>query len=406
MKNTEMVLIAAVIVLAAVVTVQTTNSNIVAHDSTLAITQGPQGPAGPQGIPGPQGTAGPPGTIAETATVDASLTLIFKKVENSVVQITSKVSSVDNSIIINGEPLQSQSTRLGSGFVYDKDGRIITNNHVVEGSKTVNVTFVDGNTYTAKIVGTDPDNDIAVIQIIDNFSDEVVTPLTFGDSSQLEVGQQVIAIGNPFGLSDTMTHGIVSQIGRLLPNENVGFSIPDVIQVDAPINPGNSGGPLLNMQGKVIGMNTAIKTNTGDFSGIGFAIPSNSILRIVPGLIKDGKYSHPWLGIAGTSMNPDVALANGLPRNYKGVVIDKIVKDGPTDKAGIIPATLDQNNIPHGGDIITAVDGHSIKTIYDIISYMDGHKSVGDKVVLTINRMGKTMDLTVLLQARPSSSTS
>lgn len=403
MKKTEMVLIAVVIVLAALVTIQTTNSNIVAHDSTLAITQGSQGPAGPQGIPGPQGPVGPPGTAGETATVDASLTSIFKKVENSVVQITSKVSSIDNSVIINGQPLQSQSTRLGSGFLYDKDGRIITNNHVVEGSKTVNVTFVDGNTYTAKVVGTDPDNDIAVIQIMDNFSDENLTPLTFGDSSQLEVGQQVIAIGNPFGLSDTMTHGIVSQTGRLLPNENVGFSIPDVIQVDAPINPGNSGGPLLNMQGEVIGMNTAIKTNTGDFSGIGFAIPSNSILRIIPELIKDGKYSHPWLGIAGTSMNPDVALANGLVRNYKGVVVDQVIKNGPADKAGLTPAAWDNNNVLHGGDIITAIDSHPIKTIYDIIAYVDEQKSVGDKVVLTINRMGKTIDLTLILQARPSS---
>jgi S1-C subfamily serine protease len=365
--------------------------------------QGPQGPAGPQGIQGPQGPAGPPGTAVETANGDSSFTSIFKKVGNSVVQITSKVSSVDNNIIINGSPLQSQSTRLGSGFVYDKDGRIITNNHVVEGSKTVNVTFVDGNTYTAKVVGTDPNNDIAVIQIIDNFSDEAVTPLTFGDSSQLQVGQQVIAIGNPFGLSDTMTHGIISQTGRLLPNENVGFSMPDIIQVDAPINPGNSGGPLLNMQGEVIGMNTAINTNTGEFSGVGFAIPSNSILRVVPQLIKTGTYSHPWLGIAGTSLSPDVALVNSLPRNYKGVMIDTVVKNGPADKAGIIPATLDQNNIPHGGDIITAVDGHPVKTIYDIISYMDDQKSVGDKVVLTINRMGKTMDLTVLLQIRPSS---
>jgi len=393
-------------VLAAIVTIQSTNSNPLTNNSTLAITQGPQGPAGPQGPVGPQGPAGPPGSPGQTAAGDSDLTSIFKKVENSVVQITSKVSTVDNSIIINGTPLQSQSTRLGSGFVYDKDGRIITNNHVVEGSKTVNVTFVDGNTYTAKVIGTDPDNDIAVIQIIDNFSDENLIPLAFGNSSQLQVGQQVIAIGNPFGLSDTMTHGIVSQTGRLLPNENVGFSIPDVIQVDAPINPGNSGGPLLNMQGEVIGMNTAIKTNTGDFSGIGFAIPSNSILRITPQLIKNGTYSHPWLGIAGTSMSPDVALANSLPRNYKGVIVDKVVKDGPAEKAGITPATLDENNIPHGGDIITAVDGHPIKTIYDIIAYMDEQKSVGDKVVLTINRMGKTVDVTVLLQSRPSTSSS
>jgi S1-C subfamily serine protease len=403
MKTTEIVLIAVIIILAATVTVQLTNSDIIKNDSTLAISQGPPGPTGPQGpqgIPGPQG---PPGTLSQTSG-ESSLTTLFKKVENSVVQITSKVSNVDNSIIVNGNPLESQSTRLGSGFVYDTEGRIITNNHVVEGSKTVNVTFVDGNTYTAKVVGTDPDNDIAVIQIIDSFSDETLTPLVFDDATQLQVGQQVIAIGNPFGLSDTMTHGIVSQTGRLLPNQNAGFSIPDVIQVDAPINPGNSGGPLLDMEGKVIGMNTAITTSTGEFSGVGFAIPSNSILRVAPQLIKTGTYSHPWLGIAGTSMNPDVALANGLERNYKGVIVDKVVKDGPADKAGLTPATLDQNNVPHGGDIITAVDGHPIKTIDEIISYMDEQKSVGDKVVLTINRMNKNMDLTILLQARPSSS--
>ncbi len=399
----EMVLIAAVIVLAAVVTIESTGNPLT--NNSLAITQGsqgPPGPQGPQGIPGPQGPAGSPGSSSQTATGDADLTAIFKKVENSVVQITSKVSTVDNSVIINGSPLQSQSTRLGSGFVYDKEGRIITNNHVVEGSKTVNVTFEDGNTYTAKVIGTDPDNDIAVIQIIDNFSDENLTPLSFGDSSQLQVGQQVIAIGNPFGLSDTMTHGIVSQVGRLLPNGNVGFSIPDVIQVDAPINPGNSGGPLLNIQGEVIGMNTAINTNTGEFSGVGFAIPSSSIQRVAPQLIKNGSYNHPWLGIAGTSMNPDVALANGLARNYKGVVVDQVVKDGPAYKAGLIPSTLDDNNVPHGGDIITAVDGHPIKTIYDIIAYVDEQKSVGDKVDLTINRLGKTMDLTLVLQARPA----
>jgi S1-C subfamily serine protease len=399
-----MVLIAAVIVLAAIVTIESTSNPIT--NNSLAITQGsqgPPGPQGPQGIPGPQGPAGASGSSSQTATGDSDLTSIFKKVENSVVQITSKVSTVDNSVIINGSPLQSQSTRLGSGFVYDKEGHIITNNHVVEGSKTVNVTFEDGNTYTAKVVGTDPDNDIAVIQIIDNFSDEKLTPLTFGNSSQLQVGQQVIAIGNPFGLSDTMTHGIISQVGRLLPNQNVGFSIPDVIQVDAPINPGNSGGPLLNMKGEVIGMNTAINSNTGEFSGVGFAIPSSSIQRVVPQLIKNGSYIHPWLGIAGTSMNPDVALANGLPRNYKGVVVDQVVKDGPAYKAGLIPSTLDDNNVPHGGDIITAVDGHPVKTIYDVIAYVDEQKSVGDKVDLTINRLGKTMDLTLTLQARPTS---
>lgn len=402
MKKFEAVLICIIIVLSVTVIVQFSNGRTLNEISQATV----QGPAGPQGPPGPVGPQGPPGPLASsTLTMDSTLTHIFKKVENSVVQITSKVSAVDNSIIINGQPLASQSTRLGSGFVYDKDGRIITNNHVVEGSKTVNVSFVDGNTYTAKVVGTDPGNDIAVIQIIDNFSDESLTPLTLGNSSELDVGQQVIAIGNPFGLSDTMTTGIISQVGRLLPNENAaGFSIPDVIQVDAAINPGNSGGPLLDLNGQVVGMNTAIRTSTGDFAGIGFAVPSNAINKIVPVLIKDGNYSHPYLGISGRSLDPDVALANGLPRNFKGVLIEKIVRGGPADKAGITPSTPDQNNISHGGDIITAIDGHQVKTIYDVIAYLDEQKNVGDKVMVSVNRLGKSIDLTATLEARPSPS--
>ncbi len=256
------------------------------------------------------------------------------------------------------------------------------------------------------MVGTDPDNDLAVIQITDNFSDEKLVPPPLGDSSQLEVGQQIIAIGNPFGLSDSMTIGIVSALGRLLPNEKVGFSIPDIIQVDAAINPGNSGGPLLNSQGEVIGINTAISTSTGEFAGVGFAIPSDTVKRIVPVLIKDGVYQHPYLGIAGRSMDPDVALANNLPQNFKGVMVEKVVQGGPADRAGLVAATLDNNNIPRGGDIITAIDDHPIKTIYDVIAYLDDEKTVGNKVVLTIDRAGKSMDLTATLVARPSSSSS
>ena len=397
MKKFEVILIGIIIALSVTVLVQFSNGKTLNEISQATV----QGPIGPQGPPGPPGPPGPSGT-SNGLTTDSALTHIFKNVQNSVVQITSKVTSVDNSIIINGQPFQSQSTRLGSGFVFDKDGRIITNNHVVEGSKTVNVSFVDGNTYTAKVVGTDPDNDIAVIQIIDNFSDETLTPVTLGNSSALEVGQQVIAIGNPFGLSDTMTTGIISQIGRLLPNDNaLGFSIPDVIQVDAAINPGNSGGPLLDLNGQVIGMNTAIKTTTGDFAGIGFAVPSNSINRIAPALIKNGNYTHAYLGISGRTLEPDISLANGLPRNFKGVLIESIIKGGPADKAGIIPATPDQNNIPHGGDIITALDGHPVKTIYDVIVYLDEQKNVGDKVVVTVNRLGKSIDLNAALGARP-----
>ncbi len=333
-----------------------------------------------------------------------NLTEIFKNTESSVVQITSTVSTVDSSIIINGSPLQGQSTRLGSGFIYDTNGDIITNNHVVDGSKTVNVTFVDGNTFTARVIGTDPYSDIAVIRIIDNFTDERLVPLVLANSSQLEVGQEVAAIGNPYGLSDTMTHGIVSQVGRLLNEQSSGgFSIPNVIQTDAAINPGNSGGPLLDMRGEVIGMNTAIKTTSGAFSGIGFAIPSSDISRIVPYLIKDGSYKHPWLGISGAGVNPEFANLHGLPRNYHGVIVEQVVSGGPAQKAGLEGANVDQNNrVTNKPDIIIAVDGHPVKTIYDIISYLDEHKSVGDKIVLTVNRSGKIMDLDAILQARPN----
>ncbi len=328
----------------------------------------------------------------------AALNQVFKKAGGSVVQITSSVKTVIPNIIINGNPLESQSTRLGSGFVYDTQGRIITNNHVVDGSKTVDVTFVDGNTYSAKVVATDAFSDIAVLQITDDFSSEHLTPLPLGDSSRLQVGQQVIAIGNPFGLSDTMTTGIVSQVGRLLPNEEMGFSIPNVIQTDAAINPGNSGGPLLDLQGNVVGVNTAISSNTGEFSGIGFAIPSNAVARIVPHLIQDGKYDHPWLGIAGTSLTPDLAEKIGLPRDFKGVAIASVTPGGPADKAGIIGTT--RNDIP-AGDVVTAIDGHAVKRIEDIIFYIEEHASVGDRVTITVYRDGHSQDLTATLQARP-----
>jgi S1-C subfamily serine protease len=330
------------------------------------------------------------------------LTTIFKNVENSVVQITSKVTTVNPYVIINGNPLESQSTRLGSGFVYDRTGHIITNNHVVEGSKTVDVRFVDGNIYSAEVIGTDTYNDIAVLKIIDDFSDEQQVPVVFADSSKLEVGQQVIAIGNPHGLSSTMTTGIVSQIGRLLPNKDVGYSIANVIQTDAAINPGNSGGPLLDMYGQVIGMNTAIQSQTGEFSGIGFAVPSNTITRIVPSLIESGKYSHPWLGVAGAGLTPDIAKQLGFEKNYKGVVITTIVDDSPADKAGLQEATYNINRELKGADIIIAMDGHEIRDIDDLIIYLAENKSVGDSVVLQVNRNNNLIELTAILQERPT----
>jgi S1-C subfamily serine protease len=325
-------------------------------------------------------------------------------VENSVVQVTSKVSNPNIQIIINGNPLESQSTRLGSGFVFDNQGHIITNYHVVGNAKTVDVAFVDGNSYNAKVIGTDPFSDIAVIQITEDFSAENVVPLAIANSSSLEVGQQIVAIGNPFGLSDTMTTGIVSQMGRLLPNPGTNFSTPNTIQTDAAINPGNSGGPLLNMQGQVVGINTAISSATGEFSGIGFAVPSSVIIREAQGLIKNGCYNHSWLGIAGGAITPDIAQSAGLPRNYKGVVVASVQSGSPAEKAGLKGVTQnDVSNSQQIGDIITGIDGRPLRSMDDLINYVDLHKSVGDNVMLTVNRHDQIMNLNLVLQARPPS---
>jgi S1-C subfamily serine protease len=328
---------------------------------------------------------------------------VFKRVENSVVQITSTRSDPNQITIINGVPSTGRSTALGSGFVYDNQGHIITNHHVIDGATTADVTFTDGNTYSAKVIGNDPDSDIAVLQITDNFSEEKVMPLPIANSSSLRPGDQLIAIGNPFGLSGTITTGIVSGEGRLLPNPDTGFSISNIIQTDAPINPGNSGGPLLNTQGQVVGMNTAILSRTGSYSGVGFAIPSNTIAKEVPLLIKGGTYVHPWLGIAGGKITPDIAQSAGLPRNYRGVVVGSVQPGSPADKAGLQAMTQDMSGSnTHIGDIITSIDGHPTRQIDDIINYIDSNKNVGDNVKLTINRNGQTTDITATLQARPN----
>jgi S1-C subfamily serine protease len=330
-----------------------------------------------------------------------SLNTIFKEVENSVVQVTSKIP-VNNTM--NSQT--RNATALGSGFLYDKQGHIITNAHVVGEAKIVDVAFIDGNRYTAKVVGTDIYSDLAAVQIIDNATQRL-KPLVIGNSSKLEVGDPVIAIGNPFGLSDTMTIGIVSQGGRLLPSSaGLGFSIPGAIQTDAQINPGNSGGPLLNIQGQVIGINTAaISASTqGGFSGVGLAIPSTTVLRIVPTLIEKGYYAHPYVGLTLITLTSDLAqtINGSLPTNFKGVYVDLIKKDGPADKAGIHGSTIDQYSMKHGGDIIIAVDGHTVTRSEDLISYIDDHKSVGDSVIFTVHRNGHALNLKTTLSTRPS----
>ncbi len=327
---------------------------------------------------------------------DLSLPELFKKVENSVVQITVRAASAG---ILGGS-----GEALGSGFVYDTDGRIITNNHVVQGATKITVTFLDGTVYRADLVGADPYADLAVIKVV--APKEKLVPLPLGDSFKLEVGDQIAAIGNPFGLSGSMTTGIISQLGRLLPLlEAGGFSIPDVIQTDAAINPGNSGGPLLNLRGEVVGVNSAIRSSTGEFSGIGFAIPSNTVKKIVPALINDHVYKHPWLGVSGRDVTPEIADALGL-KEARGFLVIDIVADSPSAKYGIKGGdrlvTLDRQQIRLGGDVIVGIDKVDVRKIDDILVYLERNKSVGDQVQLTVIRDSKTMKLSVTLGERPS----
>jgi S1-C subfamily serine protease len=341
-----------------------------------------------------------------TSTASASPTpnTIFKQVENSVVQITSKVPPIPSNNPQN--PQAPNTTALGSGFIYDKLGRIITNNHVVGNAKIVDVTFVDGNRYTAKVVGRDIYSDIAVLQVIENITQQPLKPLVIGNSSKLEVGDPVIAIGHPFGLDNTMTAGIIGQTRYLLSIPELGVFTPDVIQTDAAINPGNSGGPLLDMKGQVIGINIGRigpVGSPGPYPGLTVAVPFSTIKRIVPTLIEKGIYVHPYIGLAGATLTSDLAeTINGLPRNFKGILVNSIVKDGPADKAGVQASTIDKYSNTHGGDVITAIDGHAVVRIEDLISYIEEHKFVGNSMTLTIYRNGQMLDLKATLQGRPS----
>lgn len=336
----------------------------------------------------------------------SALVDIFKRVENSVVQVTTTRSDPTQLVILNGVPSTGRNTALGSGFVLDKQGHILTNNHVVDGATKADITFVDGNTYSAKVVGRDPFGDLAVLQITDNFSDEKLFPLPIVNSSGVQVGEQLIAIGNPFGLSASMTTGIVSQIGRLLPDSQTSYAIPNTIQTDAAINPGNSGGPLLNMKGQVIGMNTAIFSSTGAYSGVGFAIPSESIIRELSSLISTGTYEHPWLGLAGGKIPTSLIRNLGLSPNSKGVFVTSVQDGGPAAKAGLKGIVQDDNGvITNIGDVITAIDNHPVRQIDDIINYIEQHKKIGDDVKLTVERSGTNMDLSVHLEQRPTTQT-
>ncbi|MDE1844391.1 MAG: trypsin-like peptidase domain-containing protein [Thaumarchaeota archaeon] len=323
-----------------------------------------------------------------------SLADLFSKSQDGVVQIIVRKTG-DN----------ASDRAIGSGIVYDLGGHIITSNHVVEDYQKIRVVFHDGQSYSAKVSGTDRFADLAVIKV--DADPQALHPLPLGDSSKLRIGDQVTAIGSPFGLSGSMTSGIVSQLGRILNPPNLqSFSIPNVIQTDAAINPGNSGGPLLNNHGEVIGINTAIQTETGEFSGVGFAIPSNTMKKIVPVLIQTGHYKHPWLGVSGISVDPDLADSLSLPA-HSGFLIENIVSDSPASKAGLHASNqtkiVDGIKYKFGGDIIIGVDNTQVTKLEDLLNYLQDYKSAGDNMIMHIVRDNKTMDVTLTLQERPYS---
>lgn len=302
----------------------------------------------------------------------------------------------------------------GSGFVFDGEGHVVTNQHVIQGASQVEVAFASGFRAYGTVIGSDNYADIAVIRV-DAPADQI-HPLPVGDSSTLSVGEQVVAIGNPFGLSGTMTLGIVSALGRTQtaqvdPESGASFSTADIIQTDAAINPGNSGGPLFNLQGEVVGVNQSIRTDvfnstTGNAvnSGVGFSISINLVKRIVPYLIRDGNYEYPYLGISSTRDGLTLEQIEALGLNtFTGAYVTEVVPGGPADQAGIRGGSQTTNleRLQAGGDVITAIDGQPVATFDALLGYLTTHKSPGETVVLTILRDGQTMDVTVTLGTRP-----
>ena len=328
----------------------------------------------------------------------AILNTIFNKTQDSVVQITRTVPQTG--VVI--DPSQENRTALGSGFLFDREGHIVTNSHVVGDSEIVDVTFTNGDRSRANVTAVDPYTDVAVLSIIESENNTIqqakeLEPIPTGNSSALVVGDQVIAIGNPYGLAGTMTTGIVSQVGRLVPAPDVEFSVPDVIQTDAAINPGNSGGPLLNLRGEVVGINFAALQQ-----GLGFAIPINLIQKAVPVLIEKGNYTHPYLGFSGTTLTSDLAATiENIPPGVKGVYVNTLVEGGPADKAGLQGVTIDQYGRKHGGDVIVGVDGDNIREFEQLVSYLGANTVPGDNIVLDVIRNGTDIELNAIMGERP-----
>lgn len=344
----------------------------------------------------PQPPAEPRATLEAVPTLPADTDTDLATFERSLVQIYEEAITGAVTIGVIGE----RGFGAGSGFIIDDQGHIVTNHHVVLAAEEIIVTFYNGLEARADVIGTDPFSDLAVIKV--EQLPEGTRPLPIADSDTVRPGQQAIAIGNPFGEEGTMTTGIVSAVGRTIPSLAPQFGIPLAIQTDAAINPGNSGGPLLNSAGQVIGVNSQIESRTGAFAGVGFAVPSNIVRRVVPFLISEGRYQWPWLGISGISMS--LALADELEVAVeRGAYVVEVIPDTPADRAGLQGAELqvrDGIQVPIGGDIIIAADDEQIDSWDDLLSHV-ALAQVGETVNLTVLRDGEQIIVPVELTARP-----
>lgn len=337
---------------------------------------------------------------------------LYDRVNPAVVNIQVRLS---NGFGSNGapdepsDPEQPFASAQGSGFLYDDQGHFVTNFHVVDSVEQISVVFSDGLILGGELIGADPDSDLAVVLVEDTPSE--ITPLLLADTGVIRVGEQVVAIGNPFGLQGTMTTGIISALGRTLPSQAVAigggrFNIPNVIQTDAAINPGNSGGPLLNLAGEVVGVNTAIASSDRQFSGVGYAVPANTVARIIPELIENGRFRHPYLGIAGVDVSPNIREAMALEPQQRGVLIIDVTVNGPADDADLVGSSteVDSNGstILIGGDIIIRIDEQAVGDFDDLISYLSESTIVGQTVELALLRGGETITVEVVLGERPT----
>jgi S1-C subfamily serine protease len=357
-----------------------------------------QNPPTTGSVPTPVPTDEPPVRNLSPINQEQTLIELYRRANPAVVNVTTFMAEAKPDAPGNG-------VGQGSGFLYDSQGRVVTNNHVVENATRVEVTFSDGTTQEARILGVDPDSDLAVLEV--DIAPSGIQPLSLGDSDAMQVGETVAAIGNPFGLEGTLTTGIVSSLGRVVPSGLSQFSIPQVIQTDAAINPGNSGGPLLNLQGEVVGVNTQILTEDGSRanSGVGFAVPSNIIAKVAPSLIDSGSYTWPWLGIRGGTLSAMIAKANDLGE-LRGAYIAEVLPDGPAVKAGLRGAEREVEvgglPVPVGGDVVQAVDGQAIASFDELLEYIALRSEVGQTLNLTIIRDGRERTIEVTLEARPS----